>query len=331
MLIKNGRRQDIDIMKGAGILIMIMGHMGFTEPFSHYIHAFNMPLFFILSGYLFELENYKTFGSFFVRKVRTLIIPYLFFGMVNFFVAYLTLESFDSYQGIFHLLWINNTGLPISGALWFLTSLFWAEIFFYFLVKYIRPNILVCVGGIIGILGTLISIRLPYSMNSAVVAVGFLTVGRHIRRTNCLQKMSSIKIWGVAFAFFLNAMMIFLNETVNMRKNQYSNLIFFWFNAIVACVLFWIMVNKIQNMECKWIYYIEQPFLYLGRNSMVFICFNETIIYFMKLFGLELEIENFLLKIVIKFGMLGFILLILAIIHEIMARTPMRLFLGRKR
>lgn len=38
----------IDILRGIGILLMVMGHVGFGSRFSHYIHAFHMPLFFVV-------------------------------------------------------------------------------------------------------------------------------------------------------------------------------------------------------------------------------------------------------------------------------------------
>ena len=48
------RDPSFDILKGLGILLMIMGHVGFGELFSKYIHAFHMPLFFLISGYFYK-------------------------------------------------------------------------------------------------------------------------------------------------------------------------------------------------------------------------------------------------------------------------------------
>ena len=36
----------LDIGRCIGIILMIMGHVGFSKRFDHFIHAFNMPMFF---------------------------------------------------------------------------------------------------------------------------------------------------------------------------------------------------------------------------------------------------------------------------------------------
>ena len=51
----NTRRDTVlDITKAIGIILMVMGHLHFSEDvFDKYIYAFHMPLFFIVSGILF--------------------------------------------------------------------------------------------------------------------------------------------------------------------------------------------------------------------------------------------------------------------------------------
>ena len=43
------RNPVFDIMRGIGILLVVLGHAGF--PFSGWIYLFHMPLFFLLSGW----------------------------------------------------------------------------------------------------------------------------------------------------------------------------------------------------------------------------------------------------------------------------------------
>ncbi len=47
------RIESVDILRAVGILIMIMGHVGFSGKFDRYIHSFHMPVFFLISGSLF--------------------------------------------------------------------------------------------------------------------------------------------------------------------------------------------------------------------------------------------------------------------------------------
>ena len=44
----------IDVFRGLGILLMVMGHIGFGGIFDKFIHAFHMPMFFFVSGYFYH-------------------------------------------------------------------------------------------------------------------------------------------------------------------------------------------------------------------------------------------------------------------------------------
>lgn len=48
------RLDYVDAFRGLGIIAMVMGHIGFGEIFDHFIHAFNMPMFFFISGFFYR-------------------------------------------------------------------------------------------------------------------------------------------------------------------------------------------------------------------------------------------------------------------------------------
>lgn len=54
------RIEYIDIAKGTGIILMVLGHIpAFSNNYKFaykFIYAFHMPLFFIISGYLFAYK-----------------------------------------------------------------------------------------------------------------------------------------------------------------------------------------------------------------------------------------------------------------------------------
>ncbi|MDR1896636.1 MAG: acyltransferase family protein [Prevotellaceae bacterium] len=71
----NKKRENIfDIMKGVGIILMIIGHGPIPLLLRNFIFSFHMPLFFIISGFFFKPRLYYTFFNDFKR----LILPYLF-------------------------------------------------------------------------------------------------------------------------------------------------------------------------------------------------------------------------------------------------------------
>jgi fucose 4-O-acetylase-like acetyltransferase len=52
------RNPTFDIMKGIGIVAMIVGHCILPYSLSHYIYAWHMPLFFFVSGYFYKQKQY---------------------------------------------------------------------------------------------------------------------------------------------------------------------------------------------------------------------------------------------------------------------------------
>ena len=50
------RNDFIDFLKGIGIILVVIGHVSQNERINDFIYSFHMPLFFFISGFLF---NYK--------------------------------------------------------------------------------------------------------------------------------------------------------------------------------------------------------------------------------------------------------------------------------
>lgn len=83
-----------------GILLVLLGHSGFEEPevqqnlgwLHGWIYSFHMPLFFMISGYLFSLTN-RSFSEIKVRrflqkKAVRLLVPYVLLGTLLWCIKY---------------------------------------------------------------------------------------------------------------------------------------------------------------------------------------------------------------------------------------------------
>lgn len=71
------RNYAIDVMKGIGIFLVVLGHL--MSPRSPFIYSFHMPLFFILGGFLFKSDGIVAFIK---HKLFTIGIPILTFNAV---------------------------------------------------------------------------------------------------------------------------------------------------------------------------------------------------------------------------------------------------------
>ena len=82
------RIEYIDIARGIGILLVVMGHNDFAaiSPFAYkVIYSFHMPLFFFLSGYF--INPSVEFWTFFKKRFNSLLKPYFFTIFLIYFVS----------------------------------------------------------------------------------------------------------------------------------------------------------------------------------------------------------------------------------------------------
>lgn len=166
----NIRIDWIDLTKGIAIFLMVCGHTSIPLSISNWIWSFHMPLFFIISGILFNATKYPNFNLFIKKRGKTLIIPYIIFSLITLLTIHdQTLKEW-LYKG-----WINGC------ALWFIPVLFFAEIFSYFIIRYINSNCLILLTAItIGTIGYMLyffNIHFPYNIDVSFYASFFYLIG----------------------------------------------------------------------------------------------------------------------------------------------------------
>lgn len=83
------RIEWIDICKSVAIFVMVFLHVSLEfktrdHQLDEALHLWHMPIFFILSGIVLNIDKYcgwNNFRSFLTTRVKTLLIPYLLFGV----------------------------------------------------------------------------------------------------------------------------------------------------------------------------------------------------------------------------------------------------------
>ena len=182
------RVEFIDITKGFGMLLVAWGHImlgGWTNIF---IYSFHMPLFFILSGMLFDRSRYSSFQEFFVKRVKRLFIPYVVYSTITWcvWVAYsiaLNQKPDNLWMPLLQTFIAQGSGgfLVHNVPLWFVTCMFLTEIAYYWIDRLPEKiNALVCSLSIIFgyvLIEKLDITLLPWSIEVVFVAILFYAVG----------------------------------------------------------------------------------------------------------------------------------------------------------
>lgn len=345
------RLQYVDGYKGLGILLMIAGHTGYiglvdrlfsriglSFTIDQWVHAFHMPMFFIASGYLFTQKREEiNIGQYIKRKVRTLLVPYIIFGLFHYCISilinYAGTGSFFDKDELYALFFMNSQNIPIAGALWFLTALFFCEIIWIVLYKYVTNKYILCTSIIaLAVLGStwtsLVSTRLPYSIDTAFVGVGLFAIGYCFRKASAIFVAPKDVIISV-LCFVVGSVVSCFNQ-VNMRKGQYSNPVLFWIAAICISLSLLVICRAITELRerrkkaCK--YDIIHALENIGQYSIVYLCFNQIVIRQVKLLLPDFDIP---IAYLIRCTCILLTLLLLYCIRIIVYNTNIRKILGK--
>lgn len=334
-LLKNEQtRVDyIDILRAIGIISMIMGHIQFGNIFNKWIHIFHMPMFFIISGFFYKEKNFSTMIK---RRIRTLIIPYFVFGLLHCLISFIVNGHFDSH--VFYILFWENTaegGVPIAGALWFLTAIFITEILFWFLqhlrIATIWTTIIAALVTIAGMAcATYLPFRLPWAIDAGMVGVGLYQLGKLTKdkMTRILELKFVYSLIGIAFFSILGL----LTPYINIREGNFGIWPTFLINSVgmtfsfwifFRCFYGWIKDKKVMQRFVAWIKGI-------GRESIVYLCLNQlSILLAGEFITFVIPAESLFFIIVRKLLILIITMVELYIFQKLFCNTKLKVVIGK--
>lgn len=127
----DSRSADIDAVRIVGIVAVVAGHIWMVGRFSDFLYAWHVPVFFLLTGYLWKPG--RTVRGELSRRARTLIVPYALW-LVVIAVAYcgsLLAEGkpFPAEQ-IRNAVYGGSFAVRPFSAFWFVTVLFFVAVIY---------------------------------------------------------------------------------------------------------------------------------------------------------------------------------------------------------
>ncbi len=256
---------EIDILKGLGIFLVVFGHLSFSNKnISHLIFSFHMPLFYILSGFVFSRKKTSIFIA---SKFRRILIPYVFFSLISFLayyilnyrssifnIAYFFIGTFYGISNDFYLAW--------NVVLWFLPSIFLINILFNILYKEKLWFLLLILWFLGFILMYNIEMVLPFHIKSTLLAIPFFGFGillrtKYLFLENFFNKFLEIK---ALFLLLIGIVLAIYNRnTPDLRLAEIGQPFVFYSAAIFIALALFGLGKRLKGSSLIW----------LGVNSLV--------------------------------------------------------------
>lgn len=263
------RLNFIDIAKGIGIILVVLGHSLAYECHNRLffmIYSFHMPLFFFLSGFVFKS---KDSASYFSGKVKTLLVPLVCFQALNIF----------TYDILLFLGLEEHHGIIAFGGFWFLGTLLFVSCLYYILSEKVfsnfkHSNIVILLSAALTMTFGLIYAQGISDQSNQIIATSFVAYSFYAVGHICStpQKLMSLvlsnskifrllaTIIGLLLFALLAYLVGFTDRNVDMNTSRYGDSFFFILNALVGIfATMFICIGFFKNRILE----------FFGKNSLM--------------------------------------------------------------
>lgn len=277
------RIKYLDIARAIGIIFVIIGHISQNEMITSIIYSFHMPLFFILSGYLYSKGNIKS-------KVKRILIPYFVFSIISYLYWLCIERNFRGQDGneitLFLNIFIARAGSEnylFNAVMWFLPCLLVTQLIYSGVDKIIKnkylKTVIIVLFSLVGyVLSKIEIVRLPFALDVSFMALLFYFLGHCLKcvedkyklfkRINNSLKNKIITSIFLVVLFICLIGLVLINGPINMNEMKYNSYILSVLNACIGSTII-LMISVLIN---------SNKFLeFVGKNTLTIMCIHEPI------------------------------------------------------
>ena len=284
----------VDIAKGLGIILVVMGHNDFAliSPFAHkFIYSFHMPMFFFMSGMFLKPD--LPFWSFLKNRFHRVLKPFLAILLLTYFAS-LSFSKVSMVMATRRLIKaMYGSGFYIDWVqLWFLPHLFAVSLFAYLFFKAVKKTHLepyrwlilagLYIAGVfamklfwpfsLNILGRDLTLfGLPYGLDMVVVSGFFFILGYELnKRRNDAWFASpwTLILSGIVLLFLV----WYFPARIDFNTRQFDSLPINTLEALIG-ILFILALSR-QLERIGW---LSSTLSYVGQASLIILIFQVPI------------------------------------------------------
>ncbi|MEG1926669.1 MAG: acyltransferase family protein [Ruthenibacterium sp.] len=274
------RVEWIDRARAIGIVAIVMGHALRGASIYWWLYSFHVPLFVVLSGYLFHgSKKENPFSQVLMRKTKSLLIPYWAFSVVSilFYTALGKIAAGALNRSVDETSMISKVVIALYGnaqngimtwnlPLWYLPCIFATEVIAYLLFKrlYKGKSNMIALCGISLVISIIIAASnyylfkidyLPFSLETAVYLFPLFIVGMMVSESKMQKLLSNC---GVLLSLAISSILIVFGavsaHSVDYVCDSYGNYFVFLLSAISTSLGIMTLCRMLPKME--WLQYI---------------------------------------------------------------------------
>ncbi|MBU5477739.1 acyltransferase family protein, partial [Eubacterium sp. MSJ-13] len=260
---EQSRLSWLDILKGTGIILVVIGHIYHNSIIYNWLYSFHMPLFFIAAGWVYKEKSVLVDIK---RRIQTIVIPYFSFGFIILIYWQVIERKFrdsdmsfiDSLIGLFSGAYDN---LDFNVHLWFLPCFFVTVVIFNIIVNISSRKVAYIISALMSIVYIIIPMPgLPWGIDRMFKFIGFYAVGTFFagELNGEAYKKMEVKIFAVVL-LLINFFLAYFNLTTGIM----------WF--ITA------LIGVAGMMLFAWIINENRPLQYFGRISLIILCIHGSV------------------------------------------------------
>ena len=284
----------VDIAKGIGIILVVMGHNDFAliSPFAHkLIYSFHMPMFFFMSGMFFKPD--VPFWSFLQNRFNRVLKPFvailllIYFASISFSKVSLVMAT----KRLFKAMYANGHYLDWV-QLWFLPHLFIVSLFAYFFFKAVKRIdsasfrwallIALYIVGVftmklfwpfeVSILGRNFTLYgLPFSIDLVLVSGFFFIIGYELNQNRNDQLFENpwlLFVSGIVLAFLV----WYFPQRIDFNTRQFDSLLINTIEALIGIVFVLVLSKQLERIGS-----LFAVLNYVGQASLIILIFQVPI------------------------------------------------------
>lgn len=294
----------VDWMKAIGMLFIIYGHM--FSLYDKYVYAFNVPVFFVISGFL---TNQSHSNRVFWRKLyNQLFLPMLLIASINCIIdiGVDILSHRFRWSELLFPLGIIVGDQTYLGACWYIYTLIILKIITQFITSTKIQGILCLLFIIVAVFICHVNLSIPLhnAYLSSLISYPFFLLGILSKRLEITNKTLTLLqvVIGIAILLPVLCFVADLNGSVKMYRLEYGqSIVLFLLGGIIGSSLIYIICRMFRRIwggvEC------------ISKGSILILGFHMYIIRIYKRLLFEPRFD-FLVSILILLGFIPIIRLV---------------------